>query len=444
MKKPNFDYSQTMMMKIDIGVPDNNNGTKIFNTFAQVLDKIRIIDNLTFGAPKIMYLVGWQYKGHNSKYPAFFNVNKGAMEYFDADEGVMNRNKRLAYITLLKLMKDAFKYNTTLSLHINLSDAYKNSSLWQQYCDNNLILRDKNGKLLAFGKKNGLDTYHVRAKAEYESGKFQNRAKGIIDMYDLDKAGTVYIDSFFVRKGLDTTIEEEKKYRRKMIEYFNSKNVDVVTEFAYREKSNGEMSLWGKSDIIGLVPAVWNLRMTQADYFRYPPTLLAGGELCMDIQADKDLQYLFYGNAHCEECFNKEQWTEEFIREFSLKTVPYFFLNKRKLKRISGIGKGRTAHFDMGVTTSIKGKKIMQFNNVLKDEETLCLPITWKEYTYYAFSGEGGKHTFPVPDGNASVYELNADGAVLLFDKKITQSRLTLDMKKNSGYIIQYEDPLKN
>lgn len=433
MNNPNFDYSQTMMMKMDIGFPDDNNGSIIFNTFSQVLEKVKIIDKLTFGAPKIIYLVGWQYKGHDSKYPAFFYVNKDAVEH----------NKRRAYKALIKLMDDCREYNTIISLHINLSDAYKNSPLWKTYYENNLILRDKNGRLLVTGNYNGLDAYHVRTKAEYESGFFKKRVDALIGMYHLDKIGTVHIDAFFVWKGLDTTIPEEKKYRRKMIEYFNSKNVDVTTEFIYREKNNGCRSFWGKSDIVGLVPAVWNLRMTQADYFRYPPTLLAGGELCMDIQFDKDLQYLFYGNAHCESCFNQKEWTEDFIREFSLKTVPYFFLNKRKLRRISGVGKNRTAHFDMGVRTSINGKRITQYNIVLKEEETLCIPITWEAYTYYAFSGEGGCHTFSLPDGDADMYELCADGKNHIFSGRISKSSLTLDMKRNTGYIIQYKDPIK-
>ena len=72
MGKFNFDYSQTMMMKIDIGVPDKKLRSKIFNKFNDVLDKVKIIDNLTFGAPKIMYLVGWQYRGHDDIYPSFF------------------------------------------------------------------------------------------------------------------------------------------------------------------------------------------------------------------------------------------------------------------------------------------------------------------------------------------------------------------------------------
>lgn len=427
MGKFNFDYSQTMMMKIDIGVPDKKLRSKIFNKFNDVLDKVKIIDNLTFGAPKIMYLVGWQYRGHDDKYPSFFNVNRGAVPVYGDSP----------HHSLISLMDEAKNYNTSISLHINLSDAYENSPLWQEYCNKNLILRDKKGRLVVTGNYNGLNAYHVRAKAEYESGNFQKRADAVISMFQLDKQKTVHVDAFFVRKGLETNISEEKKYRRKMIEYFIDRGVDVTTEFIYRERNSGFRSLWGKSDIIGLVPAVWNLRMTQYDYFRYPPTVLAGGELCMDIQADKDLQYLFYGNAHCEECFNKKEWTEDFIREFSLKTVPYFFLNKRKLQRISGIGKGRVAHFDDGVEASIKDKKITQNGIVLKEGETLCIPITWKDNTYYAFSGEGKSCTFTVPNGRAFVYELKEQGSVLLFEKEITKSRITLDMKKNRGYIIR-------
>jgi len=36
-----------------------------------VLDRIRVIDALTRGIPKIMYLVGWQFQGHDSKYPSW-------------------------------------------------------------------------------------------------------------------------------------------------------------------------------------------------------------------------------------------------------------------------------------------------------------------------------------------------------------------------------------
>jgi hypothetical protein len=40
------------------------------------LDAIRKIDNLTLGIPKIIFLVGWQFNGHDSGYPSWSVVNE--------------------------------------------------------------------------------------------------------------------------------------------------------------------------------------------------------------------------------------------------------------------------------------------------------------------------------------------------------------------------------
>ena len=122
----------------------------------------------------------------------------------------------------------------------------------------------------------------------------------MLELLPIENAGTVHIDAFFVRKGKRTSIREEKLYRRKMIEYFNSRGIDVTSEFIYRERNNGLRLHYGESDTIGYIPAVWNLVMTQKDYLRYPPNILAGGKLNTDLQKDKDLQYLFYGNTSGE------------------------------------------------------------------------------------------------------------------------------------------------
>ena len=72
----NFDYSQTMMMKLFLSSPDTvRGGSRVNCTFEEALAVIRKTDALTLGAPKILYLVGWQYNGHDDKYPAFFEMN---------------------------------------------------------------------------------------------------------------------------------------------------------------------------------------------------------------------------------------------------------------------------------------------------------------------------------------------------------------------------------
>lgn len=425
-----FDYSKTMLLKLGIGLPDNKGGCKLSNTFEQALEKIKAADALTLGAPKIVYLVGWQYLGHDDKYPAFFEVNEYAKREQDAT----------ARDSLLWLMREARRYHTTVSLHINLSDAYPDSPLWDTYLQNDLILCKANGKPKPTGVWNGRTAYQVRFAEEYKSGFFQKRAEQLLELVpELQTAGTIHVDAFFVRRGKNTTIAEEKKYRRKMIEWFLDKGMDVTSEFIYRELACGYRSLWGKSDTVGLIPAVWNLRMTQRDYLRYPPQLLAGGQLAMGIQWDKDLQYLFYGNAHGEQNFglNGTAFQQAFTREFALKTVPYLFLNAHKLRSISGVGKARRAHFDGGVQTAVRDQAIYENDRRLKSGETLCLPVAWPENAWYAFSGSGGECEVYVPFEKVRVYRVGAEGERLLTEAKTNRNLLKLTMEKDTGYRIE-------
>lgn len=428
MGKFRFDYSQTMMMKLGIGTPDNQGGCKVHKTFEQALELIKTVDALTLGAPKIIYLVGWQYQGHDDKYPAFFEVNEAAAGKTAA---------QTPHESLLWLIEEAKKYHTTVSLHINLSDAYPNSPLWETYLKNDLILKNHSGKLKVTGVWNERTAYQVRFKEEYEKGFFQQRVDRLLQLIPLEELGTVHVDAFFVRKGKDTSIQEEKKYRRKMVEYFMVRGIDVTSEFIYREMNCGYRSLWGKSDIVGLMPAIWNLRMTQRDYRRYPPQLLAGGQLNMGIQWDKDLQYLFYGNCHGESSFGLESWQDAFTEEFALNTVPYFYLNQHKLNKITGVLKGRTAHFTKDVKTSIKNKSIMQNNAILKENETLLMPITWQKNTYYAWSKTDCEKAFSFPGAKAEIYRVTGQGPVLLETRDIPDRILKLKLEACQGYMIK-------
>lgn len=78
MKKTDYcyDYTQCMMMKLGMAYPEKGkNKSHVLMTFEQALDAIKKIDHITQGITKIYYLVGWQYLGHDDKYPDFFEVN---------------------------------------------------------------------------------------------------------------------------------------------------------------------------------------------------------------------------------------------------------------------------------------------------------------------------------------------------------------------------------
>lgn len=74
----NYDYSRCMVMKLGMAHPEKKipNKSHILLSFDEALEYIKKIDNITQGITKIYYLVGWQYLGHDDKYPDFFEVNE--------------------------------------------------------------------------------------------------------------------------------------------------------------------------------------------------------------------------------------------------------------------------------------------------------------------------------------------------------------------------------
>ena len=254
-----YDYTKSMMMKLFLAEPDRNGGSRVYCDFGKALEIIKILDSVTLGVHKIIYLVGWQYLGHDDRYPKFFEVNRFAAGTETAEEA---REK------LLWLIKEAKKYHTVLSLHINFSDAYEESGLWDEYLKNDLIVKNSKGQPRVTGEWNSRKAYQVLFSKEYESGYFQKRADKLLSLLPFEEIKTLHADAFFVNPGKGVSIKKEKEYRRKMIEYFSDRGVDITSEFIYRERAFGFRSQWGKSDIIGYIPAVWNLRMTQRDFLK--------------------------------------------------------------------------------------------------------------------------------------------------------------------------------
>ncbi len=105
------DYHQTLVLKIwnlkrNADVPDC--------TFEEALEVFRKTDNLTRGIPKIIYLQGWQKGGFDNLFPAWSIVDPKLKREEDAT----------ALESLRWLIREAKKYHTILSLHIDMVQAY--------------------------------------------------------------------------------------------------------------------------------------------------------------------------------------------------------------------------------------------------------------------------------------------------------------------------------
>ena len=197
------DYHQTLVLKLFLGMegqpverlakePMFLKPHDVFHTFEQALDIMRKTDHVTRGIPKIIYLVGWQKGGHDHGYPDWSEVNPRLKRAQDAT----------ALDSLRWLIREGRKFNTTVSLHLNMVDAYQQSPLWDEYVAKDCFARDESGKLLVGGiQMKGEDMYNVVYPKEWEAGLAQRRIDGLIRMIpELQDGHTIHIDVFIANR----------------------------------------------------------------------------------------------------------------------------------------------------------------------------------------------------------------------------------------------------
>lgn len=398
-----YDYTRTLLLKLSMAHPDPEIGCKVLCTFDEALEIVKKIDRITPGYTKVLYLVGWQYNGHDDRYPEFFEVNPQLKSPQDAT----------ALDSLLRLVEESKKYNTVISYHINISDAYQESALWPEYMENGLIVCGRNGKPKVTGVWGGRKAYQVRLAQEWESGYFKKRVDRLLELLPIEGAGTIHIDAFFVHKGKNTSVAREKAARRKMIEYFNSRGVEVTSEFIYREQNSGLRLHFGGSDTIGLIAAFWNPVLSPRDLLKYPASLIGFGEFCKALTPHKQLEWLIYGNLHGEDILLKHRdpaWVQEFLKRFITYTVPHYYLNQFERLKIYGMGRSRRLYHSDGVVSYVDGHRIEQDGKVLKRGNDLCLPEAIRENSYLAYSESGGEQTWYLHGKKAVIRRLTPDG----------------------------------
>ena len=200
MKQWNYDYSQTLWMKMFLARPDFPNGrSEVLITFEQALEIIRIVDNLTLGIQKIIYLVGWQGLGHDDCYPEMEVVNEALKRTCDAT----------AKDCLWWLFEEAKKYHTVVSFHGNLADAYDATPCVPALINADGVANDKNGNPAVIEIFNGRNAYKTSYKGFWESGIFKTVWDRFCEVTPVREAGTVHLDNFCIAQSLNprTTVE---------------------------------------------------------------------------------------------------------------------------------------------------------------------------------------------------------------------------------------------
>lgn len=196
-------------------------------TFEHCEEMIREMHALTDGSPQLVHVWGWQFRGKDTGYPAVNVVDERIGGY----EGMM------------RLMENAKKYNTTVSLSDNYDDAYRSSPAWSE----DMIARKPDGDLWKSRNWTGEDSY-IQGLAKYMEGPGVERVRYTCERYKLP--GTIHVDvlSYFaIRNDWDpkhpaSGIRNLEAGRYKILDEFKKRGVDVTSE-GLRYPYVGKMSM---------------------------------------------------------------------------------------------------------------------------------------------------------------------------------------------------------
>lgn len=440
--KYNYDYAQCMVMKLKMADPDKTDPgkSKVLMTFADALEFIKKVDAMTQGIQKIYYLVGWQYLGHDDKYPDFFEVNEALKREQDAT----------AYDSFRWLCEAAKQYHSIVSVHINFNDAYDNAPSFDDFVRAGALIRKKNGKPRAIEKYNGRACYKTCLKTYWASGLFKRQIDRFIGTLPfIAETGTIHVDNFQCYKNYspDVSIREMQDARRKMIAYVHEKGMDITSEFTYKETEDlPNRPLFGlprehhrraPMDTVGFIPMTWwCCRQTKKELVEVPPQVYCGG-----MFREKRYEKILYGNMHGEDILTTDNphWVEDFLHQFATLQVPYHFLCAHKRLAIDGCGSNLQCTLSDGIESFGKTQTITQNGMVRKEGDTLLLPLVQKKGQYIAYSKTGDSRTWHIPEAvgrSAQVYVITENGNAFVNTLPIRNGELTLQIEPRQALLV--------
>lgn len=371
-------YKDAIVYKIFCDVPQ---APQPITTFPQALEIIKRFHHLLIGMRQIVYLVGWQFRGHDTGYPAIDKVN----ERLGGREG------------LLELMREAKRYNAIVSFHDNYDDAYMDSPAWNE----DFICRTPDGQLVKGGIWAGGQSYIINPKRYVEGGYAKKRVEETLTLYPIEK--TYHIDVLsavplrYSLAGHTCTGRESCESKKRIIEMFREKGIDVTSELLTQP-------------FLGEVTFFWHLTGIRETFF-LGEEVVPFVPFCVHGKAIYGQSGSFGGVVTMD--VTPGNW-REFLNHILLENLPSrLFLEERMEDYREGRVIYKSGWWDKEGNVFYKGRMIRRGGEVF-------LPL--KEDIWLAYSREGGEVAWDLPEGwkDLMIYRLKEDGGreEVLFELK--------------------------
>ncbi|MGZ7065319.1 MAG: endo-alpha-N-acetylgalactosaminidase family protein, partial [Candidatus Aminicenantales bacterium] len=392
------EYDQILVYKIAVDYCPANPMPPL--DAARTLDVIRRIDNITRGIPKIVYLVGWQYRGHDTGYPALDRDNEHLKRPEDAT----------ALDSLRWLMREGPKHHTLVSLHVNFSDCYlDDNALGPHYKERDIIVRNGDGT-----HRQG---YTWCDHMAYRASNFRNwyqdtfKDKQIGPLFamipELAASGTLHPDAWY---SIDdpyygiTDAQDCEAMRQMTLYVRRTYNVDLTTEFDRRRPPNTDFVLYH--------PLLWHIawdERTPPDPMKIPPYFLAGVNAKTWSNSAETVQSKFFGEGSPfeSEVGDDPAAIRGGLKSFATRALGWYYLNRRLRVTFDG----QTATFSDGVTTSYPGRYVMKAGgDFLQDGDDVFIPALWRaNREIVAYSSRGyAERTWTLPKAWSAVKAVDA------------------------------------
>lgn len=349
-------------------------------TFDQCLDFIRTVYNITGGAPLVTYLVGWQYDGHDTGYPAMDKVN----------ERLGGREK------LIELVEEAKKYNCTVSYHCNIDDSHEGVPGFADSYSS--LCLDRDGKPYLWGYHNpdagsrGVPAiYHINHTKELETGYFYRRMQAFLDAVPVHK--TVHLDTFrysneSLAPGDEINLVEEMVACETIMDWFNARGIDVTSEAAYD-------GFFGRQSHVG------HLLSGIQDPFTL---IMIHGKIWGDMKGGDTPapEVLGWNDLTGQPGFDAPDspGTAPIYDSYYLGTLFYHYLAEKELVSLGHEGEDYVARFDDGCVSRLSKEKTLltQVGDlVVARGQDRFIPISDSEIRLYSLPGGERAWTLPEP-----------------------------------------------
>ncbi len=402
------DYDQTLTYKIGLDYSKTSDLKKL--NAEEALQVIERMDHLTRGIPKIVYLVGWQYTGHDTGFPSFLKVNP-----------VLKRaNDSTALESLRWLMREAPKFHTLVSLHVNFSDCYLDDNpLGPQYQERDIIVRETDGRHRQGWMWSGHMAYRASNYRNWYQGTFRTgQIDPLFEMIpELKMSGSLHPDAWYNTDNPYYQInnDEDCLAMREMTVYVREKyQVDLTTEFDLGRPDGVDFVLYH--------PMIWHLGWDEKkpyDPMKTPSYFMTGGDAYFWGSDQLAIPGKFFGqSATFESEINENTATiPGGLKSFATRTLPWYFLNRLLRNSFNG----DTAFFSDNVITTYPGKPVIRKDGeLLQEGSDVFAPALWKTHPEIIAYSETGYHSrewkFPGSWNaveNVDIYTITPEGLSL-------------------------------